>query len=937
MEQMSALKLNASSMRCLAHAASAFMAALACGGASAQIASLAGDLQICRAENPSSAFDISRSATDANGDYWVSYACKAACSDWRQCQMAASSGGGGPKRALAFVVDGMGGHFSFTTGQSGQKTVLLHTGTGGTSFMHSLSAQIENASDAKVVMVRWASGFSNWGWFTRTSAPATRVPKVTRRIASVIAWVHENLAGSSDFGTVGCSMGTQATLGAVYWHDVDSVVDYQLMVGGPGLWDINAGCGRRSYTSGYCDLDASRACSSNADCRDLSARSRCVVPRPIPLAWLYESVVNHVHATQACKVSQASSSTPTYAPFDESGFGFTTGDWDFDHPIDFQMDLWGRDGDSRWAMGDAMRVFNSIVSASGHEKRWNTTKDSNHCAAIGDGKALQLLMAGMNLGQSAPPPPPPPLPPNLPPEPADPFADLQLASGEEMQVALDGKFRDEGALRYSAESSAPSVASARVVGNSLRVRGLSPGRASIAVTATDDGGLSARQSFAASVGWLLSFAERAASVPEGGVARLRLALNRPAAAALSFSWRSRPDEDAASADADAEDIAVAQGFLAFAAGETEAFIEVPVLDDEDIEPARERLLVELLPPSPEMDAALVGSSALVEIQEGVCDRSPQVRDALRGAVACWAPTPAQLATRRELDLRNRGIATLRAGDLLGLSQLRALRLQENRLAELPPGLFAGVSRLLELNLADNPGAPFAFTMLLARADGAEPWARGPAQVQARVAEGAPFPMSARILAAGADISAGTASIPAGQVAGPSIRAAPTGEGAARLSLAEPSAVPARMCGNTPGGRYPCFQGLIVQAGRPLALFKRPPSVAVAAPPEISLTANGDRTLVQLAPLFDGRGETLTYQATSGNPALVAVYIEGETLVLDANSDGNEGIALITLTATDWAGQFATLSFRVTLEFVPPIFWRSWRMGILESKPLRSMI
>ena len=486
------------------------------------IASLAGDLQICQAANPSSAFDISRSATDANGDYWVSYACKAACSDWRECQMAASSGGGGPKRALAFVVDGMGGHFSFTTGQSGQKTVLLHTGTGGTSFMHSLSAQIENASDAKVVMVRWASGFSNWGWFTRTSAPATRVPQVTRRIASVIAWVHENLAGSSDFGTVGCSMGTQATLGAVYWHDVDSVVDYQLMVGGPGLWDINAGCGRRSYTSGYCDLDASRACSGNSDCSDLSARSRCVVPRPIPLAWLYESVINHVHATQACKVSQASSSTPTYAPFDESGFGFTTGDWDFDHPIDFQMDLWGRDGDSRWAMGDAMRVFNSIVSASGHEKRWNTTKNSNHCAAIGDGKALQLLMAGMNLGQSAPPPPPPPLPPN-----------------------------------------------------------------------------------------------------------------------------------------------------------------------------------------------------------------------------------------------------------------------------------------------------------------------------------------------------------------------------------------------------------------------RPPGVAVAAPPEIALTANGDRTLVQLAPLFDGRGETLTYQATSGNPALVAVYIEGETLVLEANANGNEGIALITLTAMDWAGQSATLSFRVTVEFAPPIFWRGWRLGVLE--------
>ena len=143
---MSALKLNASSMRCLACAASAFMAALACGSASAQIASLAGELQICQAENPSSAFNVTQSATDANGDYWVAYACKAACSDWRECQMTASSGGGGPKKALAFVVDGMGGHFSFTTGQSGQKTLLLHTG----HWRHELHAQPVRADRERI-------------------------------------------------------------------------------------------------------------------------------------------------------------------------------------------------------------------------------------------------------------------------------------------------------------------------------------------------------------------------------------------------------------------------------------------------------------------------------------------------------------------------------------------------------------------------------------------------------------------------------------------------------------------------------------------------------------------------------------------------------------------------------------------------------------------
>ena len=410
---------NARRLRRLALAAAVLPALAGAGEASAdtdRIRQLAGTLQICTVpdpQRPSSAFDVSRSPVDTNGDYWVTYGCREACADWRRCQVPAYRRDGGralmegdtPKQAVAFVVDGMGGHLAFTTRQGGGKTVLLHTGTGGTGYMQSLSGQIEDAADAKVVMVRWESGFSGWGWFTRTSAPAARVPHLTRRVAGMIAWVHENLAGAADFGTVGCSMGTQATLGAVYWHDVDPVVDYQLMVGGPPLWDINSGCGRRIYPSGYCDLDARRACSNDAHCADLSARSRCTIPGPIPLAWLYEQVVNHVHATQACDVSAADGGTGIHAPFDESGFAFTIGDWDVDHPIDFQMDLWGRDGDRRWAMADAMRVFNSITSAAGHEKRWNTTPDTGHCAAIGNGRALQLLMSGMNLGNAPPPPP----------------------------------------------------------------------------------------------------------------------------------------------------------------------------------------------------------------------------------------------------------------------------------------------------------------------------------------------------------------------------------------------------------------------------------------------------------------------------------------------------------------------------------------------------
>ena len=492
-------RATASRRRRLLRNSAGALTVLAAGLATAdagQVRQLAAELRICAVADPrqpASAFHIARSTPDAHGDYTVAYRCRTPCDDWRQCQAPAHTDRGSPlmegsvpKRAVAFVADGMGGHLAFTTQQAGHKTVLLHTGLGGASYMRSLAGQVEDATNAKVVMVRWERGFQGWGWFTRTSAPATRVPNATRRVASVIAWVHENLASTGDFGTVGCSMGTQATLGAVYYHDVDPVVDYQLMVGGPGLWDINAGCGRRTYPTGHCDLDASLACRSDSDCTRLSARSRCNKPSPIPLAQLYEQVVNHVHATQACAVADADGASP-YAPFDESGFAFAPGDWDFDHAIDFQMDLWGPDGDHRWAMADAMRVFNSITSAAGHPKRWHTTADSNHCAAIGNGRALELVVAGMGLGNE-PPLPSPPLAIGEPP------ATTLAAIGDRATFELGALFEGGEALTFEAVSDNPALVAARIAGGALVLEANADGAAGtaiVAVTATDPAGQAA--------------------------------------------------------------------------------------------------------------------------------------------------------------------------------------------------------------------------------------------------------------------------------------------------------------------------------------------------------------------------------------------------------------------------------------------------------------
>ena len=652
--------------------------------------------------------------------------------------------------------------------------------------------------------------------------------------------------------------------------------------------------------------------------------------------------------------------------------------------------------------GDAGAVSTGALALNG-----GSVEDSGSNAAglvlgdhaVGAGAGHQAAGAAPPRGGGTPPPP------NRAPVAVGEFGDLDLDPGRSVEVSLSGRFRDPegGALRYSAESLDPEVARAAVSGGRLRVEGRSPGLARVVVTATDSGGLSARLSLSVAVGRVLSFAQASASAPEGGAARLRVELSRPSERAVSVGYVLESDGDPATADADAADHGGSDGTLTLAAGEAEAFIEVPINDDMDIEPAREHLRVRLLAPDSEADWALGAATASVAIEEGVCDRTPEVRDALRGSRECREPSVRELAGRGYLNLHRRGIGSLRERDLLGLAGLRVLHLHGNGLAELPAGLFAGLgalerlrldgnrlaelqeglfaglgrlssldlhgnrlrslpggllsglaslsrldlggnrlaelpagffegaSSLSELNLSGNPGAPFTLAMELVRTD-AEDFAPGPASVVARVAEGAPFALSAGLLAEGAALSADSARIGAGQVSGAPIAVSLSEGGAARLSLSGAPEVPSGLCGDVQDGRHPCFRGVRTEAGPGLLLFKRPPRVVRAVPGQAVESLGGALALDLSEFLAADGGEVLAYSAESSDPALASVSVSGGVLSIEPNGEGLEGLVTVTVTATDSDGLAVEHRFTVAVAAAARPFARGWRLGWMAGAP-----
>ena len=296
---------------------------------------------------------------------------------------------------------------------------------------------------------------------------------------------------------------------------------------------------------------------------------------------------------------------------------------------------------------------------------------------------------------------------------------------------------------------------------------------------------------------------------------------------------------------------------------------------------RENELAELPPgllqPTSRLEELWAGSNRLNHVSEGVFEG---------------------LSKLKTLDLNTNLIRGFSPRAFEGLSDLEGIRLETNRLDSLPPRLFAGLSSLEYVRLFGNPGVPFPVHVHLVRADTSDLLAPGPARVELRVPGGAPFAFRVPLSVQRGGASGGFLSVEVGDTLGRAVEVTPAGAGAVHVSLGAPPSPPEG------------FGEFRVVAGDPIALFaeagNRTPVIRTVIPAH-RLQVGGPAADLALDDYFgDPDGDSLVYEAESGDPGVAGARIEGGTLWLEPGAvDTTE----IEVTATDPDGLRAVQSFR----------------------------
>ena len=252
------------------------------------------------------------------------------------------------------------------------------------------------------------------------------------------------------------------------------------------------------------------------------------------------------------------------------------------------------------------------------------------------------------------------MPVNQPPEAVVTIPAQTIEAGRLARIGLSSHFSDPDAdsLTYAVTTSDAATVAVTASGDTLTLVAVSPGRAGVTVTVRDSGGLTAQQTFPVLVTLAIPevyFATLASGAPEGGVVVLEISVEEPRKSPFTVNYTIGVDDDDETDDADRSDHAGGHGgSVLIAPGTTSGRIEIPIDDDEDIEPTREVFTVTL----EQHDTAsqyVVGDlkTARATIEEGVCDRSTVIRDYIvedAGAAECSELTDEGLARIRWMQI-----------------------------------------------------------------------------------------------------------------------------------------------------------------------------------------------------------------------------------------------------------------------------------------------
>ena len=99
--------------------------------------------------------------------------------------------------------------------------------------------------------------------------------------------------------------------------------------------------------------------------------------------------------------------------------------------------------------------------------------------------------------------------------------------------------------------------------------------------------------------------------------------------------------------------------------------------------------------------AVLPAKAQTATTTDICDRTPQVRDAILKTLETDYCAAVDLAGVSNLFLYKKQLTSLKTDDFDGLSSLRSLSLDKNQLTTLPDGVFDGLDNLQRLRLDKN--------------------------------------------------------------------------------------------------------------------------------------------------------------------------------------------------------------------------------------------